>query len=389
MMDSPQNNNSDKSQNSSNSLNTSVKKNEIRDKTKLRGKNLFFIVIIFIVVFSGIFVWQWYKTNKLVAQKFLQQQNSIISLHNSLKAVVNETNAIKTELKTTSEKSIRQSQFQQTEKNISRLSDQIAELEHQVNSVKNKLKTFHPVKNHLSENWQLSNVAFMLNLANYQLYHLYNYEGCLLSLTAAQKYLRPISNTELTPIKLILFDEIAAIKNFHYPKREPLILKLQKISAAINPYSTLQLSRSDKAISSPNNEKDTSQNWIQRIINRLRKSISDNIVIEYQHIPVLSIAQKNHEVFLKQIIVLHLQEASIAILNRNNELFHIQLSKIKTLIQKNSSYFQNNTALIREVTKLNSINISPTPPQIGIALNRLKELIAKLNGNNLPAGSKK
>jgi len=244
--------------------------------------------------------------------------------------------------------------------NMSRLQQQIQQLHSQANQV---VET--------NQDWLLIKARFYLELAQINSFWSPNYETSIALLNQADSLLKQSNSAQLLAVRQAIAQEIVQLKAIPIIDSVGLLGSLDAIGTNV---ARLVIS-SPLLHSQPSPKANvTAQTWrdqFKQSMNSLGKLViirSDEETMNPMILPLF------HSI-TKETIQLNLQQAQWAVLNRNQDVYHLALNQALRALQKISAQTSQAQALISQLKSLEEIQLTQPKPNSGAALSLLNQVI--------------
>lgn len=226
----------------------------------------------------------------------------------------------------------------------------------------------------------LSQVAYLINLANLQLSVSHNAKTSLQMLMMAQQKVENLNDPRLYALNKVLLkdiDELKAVPKFNITH---VISQIDALSDSIttaniipNQQDLLQAQqKSGEAVSQADNQKD--DKWYQRAWHHI-SGIKGLIIIRKTDPDMRPLMDVQQQALMKSTIQSKLMLAEYAAISHNNKLYHQHLDMVEKWIK--TYFFDSITRknLLAQCTQLQSIDVSPKVPDIGDTITVLNQTL--------------
>jgi len=231
------------------------------------------------------------------------------------------------------------------------------------------------------KDWSLGEVHFLLQTAVQQFELKKDKESAIISFKLADNLLLERGELELLPVRKQISEDIAIVNQYAAVDVSDLSQKIDFLLNQLKPVfdSKPQTSESiellptkketNKTEAKDNSKKDT-------LVNRVKKSINDAVVIRKLDKPLQEDLDKDSKERLYQLFSLRLETLRIMLLQGDNENYHKQIKRIKTLIE---NYYPNekSTAYLEQLKILDQTNLSPKLPDVDGSLQLLEKIMSE------------
>lgn len=234
--------------------------------------------------------------------------------------------------------------------------------------------------NRTRTDWLLAEAEYLLRIANQRLLVEKDIRGAFSALESADEVLKESDDIGVYPVRQQLAREILTLKSIRDVDRTGLYLKLE---AAINSIHQLtdQALISDRApgfIPSTDNALPPGDpGLLARTWSRFKATLMQIVVVRRMDEPVKPLLSPDQSAYARLNLQLMLEEAEMAVLRGNQELYERALTKARDTID--DWYDATNpqvAALSDTLSELASRDVDPTLPDISKSLTLLKARLA-------------
>jgi uroporphyrin-3 C-methyltransferase len=242
--------------------------------------------------------------------------------------------------------------------------------------------------NRTRTDWLLAEAEYLLRIANQRLLVEKDIRGAFTALKAADDVLKESDDIGVYPVREQLAQEILALKGISDVDRTGLYLTLEAAINSIHQLTDQALIREQAPGFIPStNESETEAGEpgpLERTWNRFKSTLMQIVVIRRMDEPVKPLLSPDQSAYARLNLQLMLEEAEMAVLRGNQELFERALTKARnTLDGWYDASNQRVIALSETLTELASRDVDPTLPDISKSLTLLKvRLAGRLNADN-------
>jgi len=315
------------------------------------------ILLIILVLGAGNY-WQ-YQQGLILKQSQAQFSQQLSDATTSIMSLDSQLNETSDQQKTLVQKTQLNEQGQQTlQATLEQMSQQLKELA----IAKGKEPLF----------WKVSEVEFLLSVANHRLILEKDVTTAQTALQDADTRLRAIGDPGLIPVRKKITDEIGLLKQVKLPDVAGMASQLGSIASTLDTLPFIQNIRTLDSIEKPGlpTETDTGFSFVSRIA----KDIANGLfTIQRTNEPIEPLLPPQEKQYLKHNLNLKIEEARVALLNQETELFRKNLAAVEDWTRK---YFNEQdpsvTNLLQTVTQLKQVELRPSLPDISSSLRDLK-----------------
>ncbi len=308
--------------------------------------------------------WAWMQFNNQLNQQRMSEKHQLSVIFAKLNATKSALSGL------ASREALSILQTQQT-----KMGQQLRAQQQMLKTLQQDIRNVQQQAQRTPEGWKIAGIEYLLRVARYRLDLIHDYRGAITALKAANRELAALANPNLLPARQALVKEIIVLRAFHHPDRIGIMLELTQIVdhlgalTKVVPELTSQIHLPPKNMIKPTPS--LTSGSMHTILNDIWASLSKNIIIRYHDEPVLGMAAISSQIYSNQVLRLRLEAASLAVMNDDNNEFHLQIQAALAWLKKHYQP-QAVSPIEVELKKLDQINISPPPPKLGAALDLLK-----------------
>jgi len=228
--------------------------------------------------------------------------------------------------------------------------------------------------------WLLAEAEYLLRLANQRLLMERDAAGALAILQAADGVLAETDEVALYPVRRQIAQEIVALESVADLDRTGVFLKLEALVRAVDQLEQ----RLDEPKTAPeeSSQLDLTES-AGEVASSLWEELKQLIVVRRLDQPVEPLLPPENVFFLRQNLRLMLEQAELALLDKNQDVYEASLAKAATWVER---YFTspvqgtNNAAraFMRNLESLRQVQVDPQLPDISESLRLLKSLVASI-----------
>jgi uroporphyrin-3 C-methyltransferase len=314
-----------------------------------------------------------------------QQQDS--STIDNLKQEVSKAVAsVSTQL--TDTKSVVSSQVASVNQNLTLLQSQSSKEQKGIEELQTRLtQSIQQVtakQSNSRKDWLLAEVEYLLRLANQRILMENTSSGALSLLKSADKILKETDDVSIYAVRKTLASDIAALESVPTYDLEGSYLKLAALSEQINNLRLVPLTDKNKLPSlieeiSPEVMSETWSSGLKESWAKAVDKVEKLVVIQHRDEPIEPLLSPEQNYYLQQNLHLMLEQAQLALLQKNQIAFDRSLIKAE---EWTGTYFEEKDAttqaLIRGIAELKDLKISPEMPNISGSLNALKTYLQQV-----------
>lgn len=234
------------------------------------------------------------------------------------------------------------------------------------------------------KDWLLAEVEYLLRLANQRILMENTSSGALSLLVSADKILKETDDVSIYGVRKALASDIAALESVPTYDLEGSYLKLAALSELISKLRLVPLTDKNKLPSliediTPESMSETWSSGLKESWAKAVDKVEKLIVIQHRDEPIEPLLSPEQNYYLQQNLHLMLEQAQLALLQKNQIAFDHSLAKAEEWA---STYFEEKDsitqALLRGIVELKELKISPEMPNISGSLNALKTYLKQV-----------
>ena len=242
--------------------------------------------------------------------------------------------------------------------------------------------------------WLLAEAEYLLRLANQRVLLEKDVESALAILIAADEALKETDEVAVIPIRKTIASEMLALKSLGevdvtgaYLKLEALAEQVARMDEALmlkeSPLAKKTLASGDglevnpdAATAEDSATEETNAPWYRRVLNTAQNTFNRFVIVRDLDEPIAPLLAPEQTHYLRQNLRLMIEQAELALLERNQEVYSSSLEKAGKWIR---SYFvadsSQTKALLSNIESLKGISVDPRLPDISASLRQLKGLL--------------
>ncbi len=232
--------------------------------------------------------------------------------------------------------------------------------------------------NRREDNLHLSSALRLLQIAEEQLLIARNLDGAEQALAQAGRQLSETGDPLLLPIQGVIREEIRLINQTTIPDLHGPMSELSQIISTIDslkiPERTSGLQQEGPAATPVATDPPSEWNW-RAILNKIWGDILTLVRVEKKTQELPLIATQSEERISRQILQLRLEQAQSALLLRDSSLFRERIQSVQQWLKIFDQQDSQVHSISQQLTRLESLDLSPQLPVIGLAHKRLKAVV--------------
>lgn len=232
--------------------------------------------------------------------------------------------------------------------------------------------------------WLHAEAAYLLRLANQRLQLERDVEGAAALLRTADERLNDAQNPALLSVRRAIASELSILNTVPQVDRTGIYLAL---NAQQEQMAMLPLSRELEEIPARSGMEEAPVGQWQDQLSRFGQELKDLVVIRHHDEAMESLITPEQESYLRQSARLVLEQAQLALLKEEQELFEASIDKVLSLI---NAYYATDReevqAVIARLEELQTENIRPELPDISGSQQALASFIERRFGSRSEQG---
>ena len=211
------------------------------------------------------------------------------------------------------------------------------------------------------DSWKLAEAQYLLRLANQRILLEKDSQNALALALSADDILRTVDQSPLTAVRKILAEEISVLKLAGVVDREGIFLRLAALTNQIDAIPFIEaLGTGDDDVAEPEIPADESfRQMLTRHFNSLLHKLGSYVRVRDHGKRVNAILPPSEQAFLQQNLRLMLEQAQVALLRNDAEIYQTSLVKAQNWINQYYSLNQEATFVLAELKSLQEENIAP------------------------------
>jgi len=221
--------------------------------------------------------------------------------------------------------------------------------------------------------WLHAEAAYLLRLANQRLQLERDVEGAAALLRTADERLQEADNPALVPVRREIAAELAALDSVPNVDRTGLYLTL---NAQQDQLASLPLAQDIEQIAANSSIEEAPTGSWQNQLSRFGQELKDLVTVRQHDQALEALISPEQESYLRQSVRLVLEQAQLALLKEEQELYDASLDKVLTLVD---GYYDTDDSgvqsVISRIEELKQRSIRPELPDISGSQQALAEFI--------------
>ncbi|WP_417329419.1 uroporphyrinogen-III C-methyltransferase [Halomonas cupida] len=224
-----------------------------------------------------------------------------------------------------------------------------------------------------SRDWLHAEAAYLLRLANQRLQLERDVEGAAALLRTADNRLREADNPALVPVRRAIAEELAALQGVPRIDRTGLYLALNAEQEQI---AGLPLAQDIEELTADTTIAEAPSGPWQEQLSKIGSELKDLVVVRHHDQALEALITPEQESYLRQSLRLVIEQAQVALLKEEQDLYEASLDKSIKLLE---GYYDMDDsgvqAVITSLTELKSESIHPELPDISASQQALASFI--------------
>ncbi len=223
-----------------------------------------------------------------------------------------------------------------------------------------------------AKDWQLAEVAFLLQLANRELHLAQNPQTAKAALKEADALLAKVGSVNYLPVRQQITRDLTALEAYAAPDLASVSQRITAMMLALKPLpvaeGTQDLEKQPDSAQTPAPENDSAWATYQR---KALDAISDAVVIRQYDKPIKAALDADARLQLFQLLHLRLENLRLLALQQMEAEYHAQLKLIQETV---TAYYPEEQAkpLLVELSALDKVKLHATVPDISASLQQLE-----------------
>lgn len=225
-----------------------------------------------------------------------------------------------------------------------------------------------------AKEWQVAEVAFLLQMANRELHLVNNAQTAKASLKEADALLATLGSVNYLPVRQQIARDISALEAAPVPDITGASQQIHAMMLALRPLPALSEATAGETIAATdtasNNEFAGNSLWAD-YKRKASEMFNDAVVVRRFDQPLTSALGADARQHLFQLLHLRLETLRLLVLQRDNSGFHAQIALLRETLQ---SYYPEAQAkpLQEDLDKLDKLDLQPVLPDISASLKQLE-----------------
>ncbi|MGK0269633.1 MAG: uroporphyrin-3 C-methyltransferase [Cocleimonas sp.] len=231
------------------------------------------------------------------------------------------------------------------------------------------------------KDWTLGEVHFLLQTAVQQFELKKDKDSAIVSFKLADNLLLERGELDLLPVRKQISEDIAIVNQHEVIDVSDLSQKIDDLLEQLKPVFKQEQASSESIELLPSSKEsdaiDGSNTEIKdSLVNRVKKTINDAVIVRKLDKPLQEDLDLDSKERLYQLFSLRFETLKIMILQGDNDNFHKQIKRIKSLLV---NYYpaKKNTAYLEQLKILDQADLSPDLPDVNDSLELLEKIMTE------------
>lgn len=229
------------------------------------------------------------------------------------------------------------------------------------------------------DDWKLAEAQFLLRLANQRILFEKDSQNALALALSADNILRDLDQQELMAVRKILAEEIAVLKLAGVVDREGIFLRLAALANRIDAIPFIEPLGADMDVEEETEipADETFKQKISRYFYGLLHKLGSYVRVRDHGKTVNAILPPSQQLYLQQNLRLMLEQAQVALLRNDAQIYQESLVKAQNWINQYYSLNAEASAVLAELQSLQNEEIAPELTDFHNAASSLTDYMAR------------
>ena len=216
--------------------------------------------------------------------------------------------------------------------------------------------------------WKLAEAEYLMRIANHRVLMEDDAEGALVLLLAADQILEELDDFSLYTVRARLSDEVMALRRVKRDDLQGIYLRIESIKSSLN-----QLQFAQPVMQAPQPEPVEELTFAERVWEGLAEFIRFRSLASDETVKPLLAPEE--ERFLELNLRLALQQAQLAVLERQQDVYLTSLDSAAAWIEGYMSDDEAARAVVTQLKELVQVDLERQLPEISGSLNELRTIM--------------
>ena len=217
--------------------------------------------------------------------------------------------------------------------------------------------------------WLVADAEYLLSVANERLHLIGDVNTTREALEAADQRLRESGDVGVIKVREQIASELSLLRQVSAPDVIGIYASLQGLESAVDKL-VLLLPYADKPLLEPDkNTKDTSD-----VLGSTLEGLEDLVIIRHSDQAIKEILTPEQAEFIRDQMRVKLEIIKVALVERNEVIFHSSLDDAKRWLEQNFRPTQERQAMMDEIARLKAIKIHSQFPDVSLSYKMLRDI---------------
>ncbi|MCW9023977.1 MAG: uroporphyrinogen-III C-methyltransferase [Gammaproteobacteria bacterium] len=270
-----------------------------------------------------------------------------------------------------------ENRIQQLETNNTDAQQQLGFLSENQKDLNDAFSSLLKTRRHLRNDWLLAEAEYLMKLANHRLHLAGDTNSALAAMQAADERLHDMGDPAVIPLRKQLAEDINHLKAVSIPDISGLSLTLSALVKSIDnlPLVAPQAEETtDNRAEAPANKLEN----LEELPGMIWADVKKLLVIREHHGRVKPLLTPEQHFFLKQNLILKLEQAQLALLDQNQPIYK---ERLQTAMEWVIEFFKAEAPatqnMLTQLKELSAVDIQPALPDISASYRALKDFQEK------------
>lgn len=226
--------------------------------------------------------------------------------------------------------------------------------------------------------WRLAEVEYLLSIANHRLTLARDRDTAIQIFASADQRIRAMGDPRLLAVRRHIAEELTALRSLDEPDIAGITFTLSSLIAKLESLPLIDMQRIEAATQNP--ASNTMGSW-QELPRKVWEDIKRLVQVRRHNQAVEPLLPPQQAWYLTQNLRLKLEQARLAVMQRDTALFRQHLGEAETWLKE---YFDQDTASVTAsqnmLAELARIELKPPLPDVGGSLQSLRDFQAQQPG---------
>jgi uroporphyrin-III C-methyltransferase len=223
--------------------------------------------------------------------------------------------------------------------------------------------------------WLLADAEYLLSVAGQRLHLVGDVETTREALEAADQRLRESGDVGAIKVREQIAKEIAALRAVPALDLVGLYAQLNSLSERVNALTLfLPYEGKPKVGKDEHDKHSTSSETSSNVLNAVLDTVDHYVTVRHTEQPIKAILSAEQAQFIRQQLGLKLEMIKVALIEKNQTLYHTSLTDALDWTEKNFSKNADTQRFLKELTQLDTIKLNAQMPDISLSLKMLRDI---------------